>query len=329
MNDQTVKKDAGKIRPTLVDTNLIRSAAVIEEYDSKAEDCNAPMLLYKTRKAGQSWKGMFECPYCGTQFEAFIGNVTRGKTRSCGCMKGKFIVEARGTHGATKTRLYTIWRHILERCNSPSCKQYKWYGARGIKCEFKTFEDFRDHALETGYRDDLTCERIDVNKNYAPGNITWIPREWQPRNMRSNVMITYKGLTLCAGEWAEILGINADTLTSRKRKGWDDKRTIETVVKDSPDISLVPDGTIAAIIRARRYGVTKYKDPENWKRVDKQRYKDAVCRHMLAYLDDPNGVDEESGLSHLDHLITDVAFLIALEDEEATNDSQGISERSE
>lgn len=315
MNDQTAKADSGKLRLTMVDTNLIRSVAMIEDYDAKAEECNVPRLLYKTRKAGNNWKGMFECPYCGTEFEAFISNVTRGKTRSCGCMKGQFMIESMGTHGGRKTRLYRIWAHILERCNSPSCKQYKWYGARGIKCEFKGFEDFRDYAYETGYRDDLTCERIDVNKNYAPGNITWIPQQWQPRNMRSNVKITYKGLTLCAGEWAEILGVNANTLTKRKRRGWDDKRTIETVVNDSLDLSLIPEGTLDALLRARRYGVLKYKDPENWRKVDKQRYKDALCRHMLAYMDDPNGVDEESGLSHLDHLITNAAFLIALESE--------------
>ena len=57
------------------------------------------------------------------------------------------------------------------------------------------------------------------------------------------------------------------------------------------------------------FGTEKYKDPENWKQVEAERYKDAMFRHMLAYLDDPEGVDEESGLLHLDHLCCNAAFL--------------------
>ena len=36
-------------------------------------------------------------------------------------------------------------------------------------------------------------------------------------------------------------------------------------------------------------------------------------RHMMAYLDDPRGVDEESGLPHLWHLACNVAFLCEME----------------
>ena len=84
--------------------------------------------------------------------------------------------------------------------------------------------------------------------------------------------------------------------------------------KDKLRLSLVPRGIIRAIARIRMYGVEKYKDPDNWKRVEIERYRDAAFRHFLAYLDDPDGVDEESGLPHLDHLACNVAFLIELRD---------------
>lgn len=54
----------------------------------------------------------------------------------------------------------------------------------------------------------------------------------------------------------------------------------------------------------------KYHDPENWRSVEPQRYRDALYRHWLAYLEDPGGVDEESGLPHLWHLACNAAFLI-------------------
>ena len=57
----------------------------------------------------------------------------------------------------------------------------------------------------------------------------------------------------------------------------------------------------------------KYKEDDNWKRVEPQRYRDALFRHLLAYLDDPHGTDEESGYPHLWHLITNAAFLCELE----------------
>ena len=85
-------------------------------------------------------------------------------------------------------------------------------------------------------------------------------------------------------------------------------------------LSLVPRGIIRAIARIRMYGVEKYKDPDNWKRVEIERYRDAAFRHFLAYLDNPKGKDKESGLYHLWHLACNIAFLIELENYDEHND---------
>lgn len=80
-----------------------------------------------------------------------------------------------------------------------------------------------------------------------------------------------------------------------------------------PRLTLVPNAIIYEIAKIREYGVDKYHDPDNWKYVEKQRYRDAAYRHWLAYLDDPDGVDEESGLPHLSHLACNIAFLCEME----------------
>lgn len=80
-----------------------------------------------------------------------------------------------------------------------------------------------------------------------------------------------------------------------------------------PRLTLVPRKILTAIARIREYGVKKYGDKENWRTVEKERYRDAMFRHMVAYLDEPNGVDEESGLPHLWHLACNAAFLCELE----------------
>lgn len=315
MNDQTVKADAGKLRPTLVEPDAIRAMAKLEEYNEKVEERKVPELIRKTRKRGNDWRGLFRCPYCGKEFEAYISNVMRGRQHSCGCMKGEFMCKSRGFENDGKTRLYRIYAHILERCNSPSCKEYKWYGARGIKCEFANFAEFKKFALANGYNDNLTVERIDVNGNYAPGNVTFIPQSLQARNTTKTIKLTYKGLTLSASEWAEILGFKADTLTNRKRKGWSDEKVLETSCKDSIDIKLIPVEIIEAIRSVRLFGVKKYSDPDNWKKVEVERYRDALCRHLLAYFDDPKSVDEESGLPHIWHAACNMAFICRMERE--------------
>lgn len=79
--------------------------------------------------------------------------------------------------------------------------------------------------------------------------------------------------------------------------------------------TLVPTA-IRAIAEVRAYGVSKYKEKESWRQVEPQRYRDAMYRHMLAYVDDPHGVDGESGLPHLWHLLCNAAFLCELDGED-------------
>ena len=80
--------------------------------------------------------------------------------------------------------------------------------------------------------------------------------------------------------------------------------------------TLVPTEMIEAVAVIRGYGVAKYPDggPDNWRQVEKERYRDAAYRHWLAYLKDPHGRDPESGLPHLWHCACNIAFLCSLED---------------
>lgn len=89
----------------------------------------------------------------------------------------------------------------------------------------------------------------------------------------------------------------------------------QTAKRDAgkPRPTLVPTRIIWAIARVREFGCKKYKDPDNWKRVEPQRYRDAAYRHWLAYLENTDSIDEESRLPSLWHLLTDIGFLVALE----------------
>ena len=80
-----------------------------------------------------------------------------------------------------------------------------------------------------------------------------------------------------------------------------------------PRPTLVPVSAIRAIMAVREYGCQKYHDPDNWRKVDPQRYRDAACRHLLDYLEDHQAKDAESGLPALWHLPCNIAFLVEME----------------
>lgn len=80
-----------------------------------------------------------------------------------------------------------------------------------------------------------------------------------------------------------------------------------------PKLTLVPRKIIYDIAQVREYGVQKYGDPDNWKKVEVERYRDAAFRHFMSYLNDPQGKDEESGIEHLKHLACNIAFLCEME----------------
>ncbi len=84
-----------------------------------------------------------------------------------------------------------------------------------------------------------------------------------------------------------------------------------------PNLSLVPKEIIYEIEKVRSFGVKKYKDPDNWKKVEIERYHQALLRHTLAIWEDINARDKESGLLHLSHIATNIAFILELiKDEE-------------
>ena len=89
----------------------------------------------------------------------------------------------------------------------------------------------------------------------------------------------------------------------------------QTIKADAgkPKISLVPSEIIFDIAEVREYGNKKYGDSDSWKRVEIERYIDALGRHFFAYIKDRKGVDAESGIEHYKHLACNAAFICALE----------------
>jgi hypothetical protein len=171
-------------------------------------------------------RAMWNCKCeCGRVFATEGKHLRNGSTISCGCYKKK-IMSAQGkkniTHNETKTRLYGIWRGIKKRCSLPSDASYKYYGAKGIAMfqEWEeSYENFRSWAINNGYSDELTIDRIDNAKGYYPENCRWSDWYVQENNRTNNVRIIYKGESMTKAEVARKLGISRNLLHYRLEHG--------------------------------------------------------------------------------------------------------------
>ena len=82
-----------------------------------------------------------------------------------------------------------------------------------------------------------------------------------------------------------------------------------------PHPSYCPVALIEGVIAVREHGTAKYGDPENWRKVEPERYHEAILRHVLEIWEDPFAVDPDSGLYHLQHIATNIAFLLQMRKE--------------
>lgn len=128
-------------------------------------------------------------------------------------------------HGLSNTRLHRIWHSMYCRCYYKSTNQYKNYGGRGIKvCEewkhMQGFINFYNWAINNGYKETLTLDRIDNNKGYCPSNCRWITPKEQSNNRRNNVYYTFNGETKTSKQWCELYNISQTTLLDRLKRGW-------------------------------------------------------------------------------------------------------------
>lgn len=125
------------------------------------------------------------------------------------------------THGMRWTRLYNIWSLMHSRCENQNLGYYKRYGGRGISVcdEWKQFKAFEEWALNNGYKDGLSIDRIDVNGNYEPRNCKWSTNLEQSRNKRNSLYITIDGESKTIGEWSEISGLSYKTIQRRLHTG--------------------------------------------------------------------------------------------------------------
>lgn len=169
---------------------------------------------------------------CGASSIVAVANLRSGHTTSCGCKRFAKQVEI----PKRSRREHSIWSNIVQRTTNQNCKEYKWYGARGIRMHeewrtsFDAFLKYVDGLPKAG----TTLDRIDNNGNYEPGNLRWATHKEQSNNARSNRIIEFNGKTMTLSQWADATGIPSPTLGARiNRLKWPIERALTTPLRGS------------------------------------------------------------------------------------------------
>lgn len=128
---------------------------------------------------------------CGNVAVVSSKDLISGYTKSCGCLQKKTVSAAKRIHGDRDARLYGVWKTMKKRCENENCRDFRWYGAKGVSVceEWQDYGNFKAWAMANGYDQNAikgacTIDRIDPCGNYEPSNCRWVSMEIQAKNRR-------------------------------------------------------------------------------------------------------------------------------------------------
>ena len=188
------------------------------------------LLVKKSLKANNHGEMLWECLCdCGEKVIRRSYYLMHHKNPTCNkCYR--INISNRQKINIYSQKLYNAYKNMRTRATNKKQDIYNRYINRNIticdewKNSYKAFEKW---ALENGYKDGLTIDRIDNNGNYEPSNCRWVDQVVQANNRRTNVYLTYNGETKTMANWSRELNIKYDFIQRYRAKGL----SLEEIIK--------------------------------------------------------------------------------------------------
>lgn len=176
------------------------------------------------------------CAHCGFETDMRLSDIKKPKVCQHLNLCGNYISNS---YIWKNKRIKKIFNKMVERCYSDKSKNYRYYGAKGIHICDEWLNNpilFEEWSLQNGYKDNLTIDRIDSNKDYCPENCRWIPLEENVRRAGRVTWIEIDGKNMTGRQWADYLQIGTNTINTAIREHGIDKakELILAMLKDPP-----------------------------------------------------------------------------------------------
>lgn len=171
---------------------------------------------------------------CGNERIATGYQITHGDVLSCKECRYKKAGEHIKRHGMCGTKLWSKYYSMKERCTSEKYSLYHRYGGRGIKvCKEwdESFESFVQWAINSGYKDGLTIERIDNDGDYCPENCRWATPTEQANNRSTNRIVTVNGKDDTLANWVRKTNASYCYVRDRLNAGDDPSKLIGYLIE--------------------------------------------------------------------------------------------------
>jgi hypothetical protein len=212
----------------------------------------------RNKSGGALWLCVCDC---GAEVVVPGGHLRSGHTRSCGCLHIETVRTVNVTHRMIHTPEYRSWAHIRSRCTNPNVPAYPNYGGRGIVMCDRWLNSFENFYADLGPKPTPahTIERIDNDGPYAPDNCKWATRIEQANNKRSNVFVTYQGITQSVPDWCRQLGLPYARISTRIEKGMPPEEAFSSALianTGTPRLLTYDGKTMSLTYWARHIGIT-------------------------------------------------------------------------
>jgi hypothetical protein len=184
-------------------------------------------VICECEKINNKTAWLCECE-CGNSKKVIGNYLVTGTTKSCGCLLEETIQlnhdrkreNYKNTNKGCNKRIYCIWLGMIYRCSKRyHAPQNYFYKGITVCEEWHDFDVFCNWAINNGYNDSLTIDRIDNDGNYCPNNCRWVTMKVQQNNRSNNVFIEYLGERKTMKQWCETLGLNYGIVRARRRRG--------------------------------------------------------------------------------------------------------------